>query len=166
MKHLILAALHALTPSALDTESPAERCARLAPIAQAIAEVCSDAHCAAALIALGQVESRFAERVQAGRCRQHECDSGRSRGVWQINVRSVSRPTWRVLGRYDVEALRVGASEALRIWRAGLKRCGGKLACARARYRGTSVVSGADRAFARRVLGMRVQLERSAGDES
>jgi hypothetical protein len=158
VKHLILAALHALTPSALDTESPAERCARLAPIAQAIAEVCSDAHCAAALIALGQVESRFAERVQAGRCRRHECDSGRSRGVWQLNIRAVNRETWRVLGRYGDDSLRIGAREALRIWRYGLKRCGGKLSCARARYRGTIVVSGADRAFARRVLRVRQAL--------
>lgn len=158
MKGLILAALHALTPSALDTESPAERCARLEPVAQAIADVCDNARCAAALIALGQVESRFAERVQAGRCRQHECDSGRSRGVWQLNVRAVNRETWRALGRYDDDSLRVGAREAFRVWSAGLKRCGGKLACARARYRGTSVVSGADRAFARRVLLMQERL--------
>lgn len=158
MKGLILAALHALTPSALDTESPAERCARLEPVAQAIADVCDNARCAAALIALGQVESRFAERVQAGRCRQHECDSGRSRGVWQLNVRAVNRETWRALGRYDDDSLRVGAREAFRVWSAGLKRCGWKLACARARYRGTSVVSGADRAFARRVLLMQERL--------
>jgi hypothetical protein len=156
VKHLILAALHALTPSALDVESPAARCTRLEPIAQAIDETCrGDIPCAAALIALGQVESRFAERVQAGRCRRFECDRGRSRGVFQINITAVDSETWAALGRYDNESLRIGAREAIRIWRYGLSRCGGNISCARSRYRGARAVSEADRALARRVVRLR-----------
>lgn len=121
---------------------------------------------ATALVHLAHTESRFALRVIENRCRPRECDRGRSRGIWQVNKRAATKHEWATLGKGGLYAQVVGARAALRIWRAGLKRCGGKLACARARYRGTSVVSGADRAFARRVLGMRVQLERSAGDES
>lgn len=165
MKHLILAALYALTPSALDTKSPAERCDRLEPIAQVIDETCrGELRCAAALIALGQVESRFAERVQAGRCLSFECDGGRSRGVFQINITAVDGETWAALGRYDHEALRIGAQHAVRIWRHGLRRCGGNLACARAHYRhGRKVrASEADRAIARRVS--RLQRALSGGE--
>lgn len=167
MKHLILAALNALTPSALDTESPAERCARLEPVAAVIHELCrDDARCAAVLIRLGQDESRFASRIQAGRCGAHECDRGRSRGVWQINRGAVNSSTWAALGRYDHEALRVGARQALRVWRAGLKRCGGNLACARAFYRHGHRVwpSAGDRLFAQRVVRLQFVLASTGGD--
>jgi hypothetical protein len=84
----ILTAMLALPAYAGDrSESPEERAALLRPVAVAIAETAQSPETAAALIALGWHETKFARAVIEGRCSEmpagSRCDNGRARGVWQ-----------------------------------------------------------------------------------
>ena len=84
----ILAAMLALPQYAGDRDdSPEARAALLRPVAVAIAETAQSPETAAALIALGWHETKFARLVIEGRCSDmpagSRCDNGRARGVWQ-----------------------------------------------------------------------------------
>lgn len=86
---VVLIAMLRLSPFFTDKgESLEARKAFLLPTAQAIASVATSAEEAAALIALGHAESKFARAVLEGRCtdmpRGMQCDHGKARGAWQV----------------------------------------------------------------------------------
>jgi len=105
---ILLSALLVLPRFSLDTESPAERIARMGQIAQVIDDATLRATCAgsyasaecrpvwlgsrrqlgAALIALGWHESKFAQAIGEGHCETlpvgMRCDRGRARGYFQL----------------------------------------------------------------------------------
>ena len=104
----ITGALLSLPRFTLDTESEAERTARMHAVAEASARAVNRAVCAgpwakddkcvrvwpgksrdllAAMIALGYHETRYSQAVQEGRCDElpkgMQCDHGHARGLWQ-----------------------------------------------------------------------------------
>jgi len=105
---VILSALFTLPRFSLDTESEAERLSRLRGIAQAIDQATAQATCAsafskkecnpvwlgsrrqlaAALIAVGWHESKFAQAIGEGHCdslpKGMRCDNGRARSYFQL----------------------------------------------------------------------------------
>jgi hypothetical protein len=89
MLELILAALLAFPAYHGDHETGEAREARLAPYAAGIARHARTADEAAAMVAIGQHESRWAAYVTDGRCHEgpagQRCDNGRARGPWQLH---------------------------------------------------------------------------------
>lgn len=148
---LILAVLMSATPHYTDTESPELRRVRMVPVAHAVAAAAQQATCAAhwnvrgcrriwpgstenaaaALLALGWHETRWAQYVGRGRCldgpKGSRCDPDpktglpRARGYWQL---------WRVAAR-DAWALPVGTPNALRAeaWAAMRRLAGARARC-------------------------------------
>lgn len=119
----ILVALLRLPPFALDAESPDARSRRLADVAAAIAEAShGDRLSAAAAVALGWTETKFAALVQEDRChempRGQRCDGGRALGVWQLH-RAACPAAWSERGN-----LLLQARCAIRLLRAGRYQCG------------------------------------------
>jgi len=92
---LVLSALLWLSPYYGDRgELPADRAARLEPVAEAISAVARNRVEVALLLALGTHESHFSALVLAGRCTEigpRACDSGRARGVWQLHREACPR---------------------------------------------------------------------------
>lgn len=126
----ILAVLLALTPHVTDAGDTAdERALLLAPVASAISTAARDTSDAAALIAHGAVESRYARYVIEGRCqdgpRGARCDPdrqgrARARGPWQ--VWAVACPdAWELPVGH--ESLHREAACTLRLLRGGRMRC-------------------------------------------
>lgn len=161
MTEHVLAALLALAPWHGDRDlTREERAAILAPVAQAISAVVRNDQEAAALIAQGWHESRYASHVLAGRCdlmpRGQRCDpdrngAPRARGPWQL---------WRVACRDDGGGLHSEAACALRLLRGGRQRCTNGWLGAFAAMRGTwSCVSKQGPV---RVATMRESLQRIA----
>ncbi len=72
-----------------DGETPDQRSARLAPIAEAIDAAARTPDYRAALIATAWHESKFARYITEGRCSDgppgQRCDHGRARGVFQVH---------------------------------------------------------------------------------
>lgn len=85
----LLAVLLALPVYMGDGESGESREARLDPWARAIAAEARTPDEAAALVAVGQLESRWAEYVTEGRCHEgpagQRCDNGRAKGPYQLH---------------------------------------------------------------------------------
>lgn len=108
------------------TEPPENRTARLQDIAVAIAGASANRTEAAALLALGEVETRFARYVSEDRChegpRGMRCDEGRSRSVWQLQ-RAACPSLWE-LPPGDQRATYVAAQCAVRLLRYGRAKCG------------------------------------------
>ena len=149
-KAVVLGLLSGLPAYHGDGETDEARRTRLDSPAEAIVEVARTSDDVVALVALAEAESRLAAHVHQGRCRPWECDGGLARGLWQNHEGSVAPAVWFVLATPGPLADRVGAREALRVWRSALGWCHGDLACARARYRGTSRITEHEQAFARR----------------
>lgn len=132
MTTAILAILLSLTPSKYDSETPAERHARMSTIAQAIdAAAQGDRQVAALLIVQGKNESHFARHIHAGKCGQHpespenECDGGRAGSPWQLWYGPwLPRARWLSLQGTGLEATTRAAQQATRIARGGLYGCG------------------------------------------
>ena len=155
MKEAILAVLVGLPPASDTTESAAILSARLETIAAAIESACLQATChgpysdaawctrvwsgrredlAALLVTQGWWESKFAERIGAGRCRSFECDPlvlrdgrvlHRSRHYWQLQTSSfVPRHLWNDLVGTEYEPTTLAAHAAAVVLGEGLKRCG------------------------------------------
>lgn len=104
----------------------------LRPVSEAIAEAAGTREEAAALIAQGWHESRFARYVVEGRCLDGpvgaRCDIGRdgrprARGPWQ--VWHWCRPAW-ALPEGSPESLRAEARCVVGWMRGALRRCGGQ----------------------------------------
>jgi hypothetical protein len=148
MLDVLVAILLAWPPFYTETdEQPEARRLRLVMAAQAIEQVAhatpDPAQTAAALLAIGFHESRFAAYVGQGRCHEGpkgaRCDEGRARGYWQL-WRVACPPAWR-LEPGSREALHAEARCAARAWRGALWRCrrrhpAGPIAGAFAGYRG------------------------------
>lgn len=84
-----LVALRALPVAVVDTENESLREARLKALARVIAKVGKNDQGAAALITLGNAESRFATYVAEGclvipKGAAH-CDKGKARSYWQVH---------------------------------------------------------------------------------
>lgn len=136
MTPAILAILLALTPSKYDSETPAERHARMTTIATAIDIAArGDRQVAALLIVQGTRESHWARHIHAGKCGQHpespkgECDadaSGPRAGTpWQLWYGPwLPRERWLSLQGTGLEATTRAAQQAARIARSGLYGCG------------------------------------------
>lgn len=92
--------------------------ARLTVIAHAIASVSESVDDAAGLLAIGDAESRWCERVHAGRAR-----GGDGVGLWQLERGSHRAPPFAGLCVADTVH---AAGEALWIWRHSYQ-CGGAL---------------------------------------
>lgn len=128
-------------------EQPEKRRARLVvaaiEIEQASRATREPGETAAALLALGFHESRFAAYVGEGRCHEGpkgaRCDNGKARGYFQLWL--VACPSaWR-LEPGSRESLRAEARCAARAWRGARLRCrnrhpAGPIAGAFAGYRG------------------------------
>jgi hypothetical protein len=132
-------------PSRFDDETTEQRSARLDAIADDIAAASRDRREAAALLAIGQMESGWAEYVGAG-CRYPggipkgagHCDRGLSRSYWQMK-QVACRPGW-ALSRGSRESQGVFAVCARKRFLGALRRCqgrhpGGDIAGAMAGYR-------------------------------
>lgn len=125
-------------------EAKADREARLATIANAIAIATNAATCAGAsdecepawsrsaddhalaLVTLGWWESRFARHVHADRCRVliGECDAGRAKSVWQLQwSRLVPFKEWSVIGGLSRERTTRAATAASRVFTMAFNRC-------------------------------------------
>ena len=168
-KAAVVAMLAGLPAYHGDGESLEQREARFESPAEAIVSAAERPDDVVALVALAEAESRLAAHVHAGQCRPWECDGGDAAGLWQVHRRSVALAVWLVLNVPGELADRVGARVALRVWRSSLHWCHGDLACARARYRGTSRITDHERAFARRFEELRSRIARIdnlAGAES
>jgi hypothetical protein len=155
MKETILAVLIGLPPAVDSTETAAERSARLETVAAAIESASLEATCkgpysgahwcrpvwsgrredlAALLVTQGWWESKFADRIGAGRCRSFECDAlvlrdgrviHRSRHYWQLQTSSfVPAYLWSQLVGTEYEPTTLAAYAAAIVLGEGLKRCG------------------------------------------
>lgn len=134
-------------------EAPAARDARLRQVAVVISEAARDYEEAAALIELGDAESRYARYVMEGRCldgpRHAQCDrdprTGRPRAVTPWQVWSWCQEAHRATPGSE-EQLRAGAECAARHWRSAKRRCADRnpdaLVGAFSGYRGGSCAWG------------------------
>ncbi len=122
----ILAVLLSQAPHFTDKdETPEARRARLSPVAEAIALAAGDRlDDAAALIAAGTSESKWARYVQEDRCAEgpsgSKCDGGKSRGLFQ--VRDWCSAAWSTPSS-SPEALRAGAGCALKVLHGSVRVC-------------------------------------------
>lgn len=164
----ILAVLLSLPAWHLDRDPPEARSAMLRPVADVIAEVSADATDAAALIALGWHETKYARLVLEGRCSEmpegNRCDDGRARGAWQLW--HVACPSAYAFPAGSPESLRAEATCARRLLRGQLGRCrarhpAGDWAGAFAGYRGASCVWPAAARRARTMLDLLARLRRA-----
>lgn len=82
-------------------ETPQQRRALYAPVAQAIADASTDTQEMAALATLAWHETRLARYVLEGRCKDGpasaQCDQGHARGPWQV-WRAEARCALQMLG--------------------------------------------------------------------
>ena len=121
---VILAALLRLAPWHQDHDAPEARRALLEPIAAAIAATARSREEAAALVAVGWSETKFARAVLEGHCDRmpagSRCDHGRARGPWQVHA--WCRDAW-ALPDGSPEAYTPAARCVLRALRGGLQRC-------------------------------------------
>lgn len=93
-------------------------------IANAIAEAGNgDRLLVAELATIGFYESGFLPRIQAGRCRKHECDKGRARTWWQFQRTSYSRDAWETSVGLEPEAILEAAKVAATVLIAGRNAC-------------------------------------------
>jgi hypothetical protein len=86
-------------------------------IEQAVGEVRdwpdSQRELAALMLTIAWHETRLSLRIHDGRCKPHECDRGRARGLWQLHVhRSLPRERWLLVAGLTAEATRNAAREA------------------------------------------------------
>lgn len=122
----ILRVLLAERPAHTDTETPEERKARLRLAAKAISAAAKNRHEAAALIAIGLHESRFAEFVSRGcslipATAGASCDNGRARSYWQMWFRAC--PSGWAFERGDPAAVDAFALCAVKHWRFASRIC-------------------------------------------
>lgn len=80
------------------------------------------------VVATGEYESHFAERIQAGHCRKkhHECDGGLAHGMWQEHILALRTQHYTpadVVGTDDAH-LRAAADAAARRMRGMIAMCG------------------------------------------
>lgn len=126
---LILAALLAL-PNTSFRDAPE----RAPVVAQAIGQSCAgDLRLCSLLVSVGFHESRFLDRIQAGACLRHECDSFvlpsgevrfRARSFWQLHRHAAaSGAEWRATTGLAPENVSTGAAVAARRLRRGLAAC-------------------------------------------
>jgi hypothetical protein len=127
----VLSALERQPVSKWDDESPKERRARLEFIADAIAGASRNAHEAAVLLTIGEVETHWAGYVGAG-CDYpggipegaSTCDRGTSRSYWQMKE-SACREAW-LLPRGSDRAMYAFAKCARERFNGAIKRCAGR----------------------------------------
>jgi hypothetical protein len=164
----ILGAMMALPTWYQDAaEPPEERRALLYLVAESIAEAAGDdRQIAAALIAVGYHESRFARYVVEGRCMDGppgaRCDNGRARGVFQLWQVACSSAYQHPAG--SLASMRAEARCAANLWRGARGRCrdrhpAGDDAGAMSGYGRGSVCTwgpGAARAATMRAVGLRL----------
>ncbi|HYO94086.1 MAG TPA: hypothetical protein VER33_06215 [Polyangiaceae bacterium] len=61
-------------------------------------------------------ETRLSLRIHDGRCKPLECDRGRARGLWQLQVqRSLPREQWLKVAGFEPEPTRIAAREAVKM---------------------------------------------------
>lgn len=126
MKELILAVLMGFTPYHLDTETTEERTERLEVVAESI-EVASegDREVMAFLVMTAHRETRMAQHVHAGNCREGECDNGRAASLWQIQSGSwIKQETWEGFIGLGLEPTTRAAQHAAMLYRRGVRTCG------------------------------------------
>lgn len=113
----------------------AKKHAQAQVIAQAISDVAESAEgwsgtrreLATLLLTVAWHETRFSLRIHEGNCKPYECDHGRARGLWQLQVhRSLPRETWIGLAGLDVDATRRAAREAARVLTRSRNMCSGR----------------------------------------
>lgn len=90
-------------------------------IAQAISEVSETTRgwpgtkreLASLLLTVAWHETRLSLRIHDGLCKPYECDRGRARGLWQLQVhRSLPKERWLELAGLDLDSTRSAAEEA------------------------------------------------------
>lgn len=141
LRELILAALVALPP-AWEDRAEVDRHVRLGMIADGIADAAlveswpgAPDELAAALVAIGWHESRYARRIHAGRCGPRECDAvadargrvvwHRARSPWQVQLSGVVPPAlWRAARGITPEATGAGAEAAALALSSARRKCG------------------------------------------
>lgn len=120
----ILAILLTLTPYSGDRESIITRTNRLITIANAIHYAVDNVNwmrekdeLIALLIDTGFSESHYASHVHANLCRTWECDKGKAKGPWQIQIgNGISRELWNSIvdtGQESTNAAALGAAIVL-----------------------------------------------------
>jgi len=68
---------------------------------------------ASLMLTIAWHETRLSLRIHDGRCKPHECDRGRARGLWQLHVhRSLPKERWLRVAGVNLEATRHAAHEA------------------------------------------------------
>lgn len=92
-------------------------------IAAAIAQVSSSSREAAGLVTLGELESRFAPRIQAGECRKLECDRGLAHGFFQLHADKVGTTVWNELVGLEKTTIDLNVRIAARILGRGRRVC-------------------------------------------
>lgn len=145
LRDRIEAAIEAMPRSRFDDETRAQWVRRRGLIVHAIVRASETQEDVAALLTIGQVESHWADYVQAG-CHYPDgipagaghCDEGTSRSPWQMKV-TACRLGW-ALPRGSTEALMAFAVCARKRFRGALRLChgrhpGGPIAGAFAGYR-------------------------------
>lgn len=126
MHEALLALLLGLTPYHGDTETPAQREARLSVVAHAIADVTTRPETAVLLVTLGEQETHYAQHIHEGRCRPHECDHGLSVSPWQVRLgRWLPRPAWEAMRDASRHGTTMAARQAMKALRMGWRLCGG-----------------------------------------
>jgi len=107
-----------------DNLEPGARIALYWPVAEAVSAVARTKDEAAALVALGWHESRWASPVVSGHCSEmktgERCDNLHARSPWQVH--SWCRDAWTV-PEDSLNALRASAKCAVRMLRAARSRC-------------------------------------------
>lgn len=146
---LILSMLLSLPPAYEDRAEPG-RDARMATIADAVAQSVDRARCegytadcepiwigseldiGALVVTVGWWESRFSRRIHAGQCRPDECDPfryadgrvvHRARSCWQAQRTGWSRKLWGNLEGTGLEPTRNAAWVATTVLAEGQRRC-------------------------------------------
>lgn len=136
--HAVLAVLLGMTPYSADDESLIDREARMLVIAQSIVRAVRavpsrqpELERIAAVVAIGEIESRYALHTHQGICRENECDDGRAVGMWQVWAKRSAQH--RARGT-DAGPTYQQALLAVRALEYGYERCGGSLLGAHSIY--------------------------------
>lgn len=116
-----------LLPQAYKEEKPIEeRTEDVRPLAESIARQSNgDRWLAALAVSVGHHETKFLERIQAGRCKPLECDRGLARGYFQPHrdASLLTRERWDDLVGLEQENVDLQVKVVLQLLRRGRKVC-------------------------------------------